>query len=156
MKALQRRSNFGKPWPPTRRGSAGDKDVSASSWLNTFGPSPFRSLSYQFRSVPAPFALHNIPERRPLCFFIYLTIRLKSFISLLGNSSSQFFFLFFHLSKLPRLALNYSVSSPSCAGSLFDAAVLPPVSVASYAVINFLRPPGICFLSMLCFSTLPP
>lgn len=39
-----------------------------------------------------------------------------------------------------------------CRGSLFDAAVLPPVSVASYAVINFPHPPGICFPLNVLFS----
>lgn len=106
----------GLGWPPVSECSA-DKDVSPSSWLNTFGPSPSPSLSYQFCSAPAH------PQRRPLCFFIYLTTRLKSFISLLGNSSSLrfFFFLFSICQTSPRLALNYSlsVSSPSCAAALY-------------------------------------
>lgn len=146
----------GLGWRPMSEFSA-DKDVPPSSWPNTSGPSPSLLLSYQFCSVPASLRHRQHPQRRPLCFFIYLTTRLKSFISLLGNSSSQFFFLFFSFVKPspPCFELLSVRQLPLvCRCSLFDAAVLPPISVASNAVINFPHPPGICFPSTLPCDTL--
>lgn len=124
-------------------------------------PGSTRSVrhSYQFRSGPALFAIRNIPNAgHSASSFIS---RLKSFISPLGNSSSGFFF-FFHLSNLPRLALNYSVSvsSPSRAAPLY----LTPLFCHSYPgpltplLILLIRQESASprpFHAALCFSTLP-
>lgn len=121
-----------------------------------------QSVSISVALIPIPLSACSLPlpQRRPLCFFIYLTTRLKSFISQLENSSSLrfFFFLFFHLPNfhppcfelLPVCQFQFV-----CRGSLFDAAVLPPISVAAHAVINFPLLPGIRFPSSWLFPLDP-
>lgn len=116
MKALQRRSNFGKPWPPTRRSSAGETKTSLRP------PGPTRSARLHSGRPHTNSALRLLPSPSPTSpnaghsassFISRFASNLSSLYSEIHHLS--FFFLFFHLSKLPRLALNYSVSSPSCA-----------------------------------------